>query len=194
MIRQPAPARMMAPWWSHLNNAKADGRLWVREVRKDVVPYVAELKRDATYRGAVVDMLDTLHVTTKARTELTALLEANPLVFKQTASVLDGPTYVAQGDARPIDDAAPRGNRVTLQVMFNEGTAVPVTNAWYDRQTLFVQVYGEATMHTRIATRPQDLSVDVPAAPNFRTFHLKVVDENGRLLKRGADFSGAPRP
>jgi hypothetical protein len=191
---QSSPARLMAPWWRDLQETKADGRVWLREVKKEIAPYTENLKHDETYRTAVQDLLGgELHVTKRARAELEAVLANNPLVYREHASILDTPRYIPVGGARPIDPSRMH-NRVAMKVLFNEGTATPVTKAWYDGNKLYVQVYGEATMRTRMLTRPRDVEVAVPRPPGTGMYELHVIDENGVLLKRGDDFSGAPRP
>ena len=183
--------RMMAPWWSHLNAAKADNKIVLREVQNDIAPFKANLKNDGVYRGEVRKLLDTagLHVTRGARKELTALLDKNPQIYHSPATVMGAAQFhPGQGMARG------HGPSVSLTVMFGEGTAKAVTKSWYDRDTLFVQVHGESTMLTRMRTMPHDISVDVARPPSMGTFKLRIVDENGQVIGRGPDLSGVPPP
>ena len=68
--------RVVAPWWSHLNTATADGKVLVKEVRRDIAPFKRQLKLDTTYRRAVRALLSRSgpRLTDKARTELRTLL------------------------------------------------------------------------------------------------------------------------
>jgi hypothetical protein len=183
--------RLMAPWWSHLMSAKADNKLVLREVKKDIAPFAEQLKNDATYRADVQKLLatDGFHVTKRAKAELEALLANVPFVYRMPATVMgQAQFHPGQGVMNG------HGPSVSMRVVFGEGTAKAVTKSWYDTaaHTLFVQVHGEATHLTRMVSRPQDLSIDVGMAPSFGTWKLRVLDENGKVIGRGPDFSGMP--
>jgi hypothetical protein len=183
---------MMAPWWSHLLSAKQDGKVTATEVKNDIAPYQQYLN-EPTYRGEIDKLLATtpdLRATSKAKSQIASMLG----VFTTKPHLTEKPSFnPGSGVATP--DGGGAGPSVSFKAEMGEGTAAVKTNAWYAGKTLFVQVYGEAEHHTQTADFPKDVSVDVPRPSNpMGTYHLVVVDGNGKVLAKGDDFSGAPPP
>lgn len=183
---------MIAPWWSHLTEAKADGRVTLSEVKKAIAPFQSHLAKgvDENYRDKVDALLggDGVHVTKGAKAEIGKLLG----VFTIKPHILGKPSY-SPGNGAAMPSGGGAGPSVNLRADLSEGTARAVTNAWYKGNTLFVQVYGEAEHLTRMVDIPKDLSVSVPRPANpMGTYKLIIVDQNGKQLARGEDFSGMP--
>src|SRR6476469_9771357 len=90
-ISAPKSEMLMAPWWSHLQAAKADGKVTKAEVRKDIEPFKQHLK-EPEYRSEVAKILgDTpeLRSTKGAKTAVASMLG----VFTTKPHVMEKPFF-----------------------------------------------------------------------------------------------------
>ena len=123
----PTNIGLMAPWYSHLNKAEANGVVSKAEVKKDIEPWIgmAEGPKSNSYQKSLLNLLankePNAHLSKGARPELAALLSHTKIAgkFHHTAADVSNVSWsFGSGVHHPLN--MPNvGPSIALSVTFN---------------------------------------------------------------------------
>jgi hypothetical protein len=193
------PGRLMAPFFRDLFAATADAKVRKPEVRKNIVPWSAELNEPAyaAYRQQVEALAagkqPGVITTATARKALELLLSEPKQVADRFSPAVDKVSYTPGMGIRPrVGQYA--GPKAIVTLCFSFIDVKPTSKVYIDERRKVVSVYiegtSESTNHSRAAVRPYDLEVNLPRPVAVSaTYTLVVRDGNTASTSFGKELA-----
>ncbi len=186
----PTNIGLMAPWYSHLNKAEANGVVSKAEVKKDIEPWIgmAEGPKSNSYQKSLLNLLankePNAHLSKGARPELAALLSHTKIAgkFHHTAADVSNVSWsFGSGVHHPLN--MPNvGPSIALSVTFNTIDIQPKTKVSIDEKTRTITVsldgVANSEIHPKAMTKPKDLNIPVKR-PKQLGAEYKIIVRDG---------------
>lgn len=181
---------LMAPWYSHLNKAEANGVVSKPEVKNDIAPWIAmaEGPKSNSYQKSLLNLLankePNAHLSKGARPELAALLSHTKIAgkFHHTAADVSNVSWsFGSGMHHPLN--MPNvGPSIALSVTFNTIDIQPKTKVSIDEKTRTITVsldgVANSEIHPKAMTKPKDLNIPVKR-PKQLGAEYKIIVRDG---------------
>ncbi len=186
-VRNPAPSRVMAPWWTAPSHAVADGVFTLRDFKKTVLPYADRFRRDEHPRAALEGMINgkpthwSPRVTEGAQKAISELTGVEPQRL--------GKLFYYTPTISKIDWQGGWQNRLELTAQFSRIDVNPEYKVNVDVRARTITIRLRGTDHGEvkisILPEPTTLSLKVPGLQDGKRYTVIVRDDNPRSAKAG---------